>query len=156
MKRSAGVLVYRLRGGMPEVLLVHPGGPFWRNKDRGCWSIPKGELSGEETAEAAAIREFAEETGFHLEGALSPLGEAIQPGGKMVIAFALAGDLDAALIKSEPFETEWPPGSGKLARFPEVDRAQWFTFDVAREKILKGQAVFLDRLEAMLEASRKD
>jgi predicted NUDIX family NTP pyrophosphohydrolase len=150
MKRSAGILMYRLAGREPMVLLVHPGGPFWIKKDRNCWSIPKGEFSEDETADAAAIREFEEETGFRPEGELVPLGDAVQPGGKRVTAFAMAGDLDAARIESEPFEMEWPPKSGRLARFPEVDRGEWFTLDAARDKIVKGQIVFLDRLEKML------
>lgn len=129
------------------VLLVHPGGPFWRNKDANSWSIPKGEFGDEETAEAAASREFEEETGFRPTGALLPLGETIQAGGKRVTAFAMAGDIDTAHIKSVPCEVEWPLHSGKLISVPEVDRAEWFTIDGAREKIVKAQSVFLDRLE---------
>lgn len=142
--------MYRLSGRAPMVLLVHPGGPFWRNKDRNSWSIPKGEYSKDETAEAAALREFEEEIGVRPEGALFPLGEAVQPSGKRITAFALAGDLDTSRIKSAPFEMEWPPKSGRIASFPEVDRAEWFMLEAAREKILKGQEVFLDRLEEML------
>lgn len=156
MKRSAGILMYRLLGDEPMVLLVHPGGPFWRNKDRNCWSIPKGEFGEDETAEAAALREFEEETGFRPEGKLVWLGEAVQPSGKKITAFALAGDLDTSRIKSETFEIEWPPKSGQLTRFPEVDRAEWFALDAARDKIVKGQSIFLDRLEEMLrEMPRK-
>ncbi len=150
MKRSAGILMYRFSGGKLQVLLVHPGGPFWRNKDRGCWSIPKGEPDEGEAAEAAARREFKEETGFFPQGKLVPLGEAIQPGGKRVTAFALEGDLDAAAITSETCEIEWPPKSGRKITIPEADRAELFTLAAARDKILQGQAVFLDRLEEML------
>jgi predicted NUDIX family NTP pyrophosphohydrolase len=152
MKRSAGILMYRFLGCQPMVLLVHPGGPFWRNKDLVSWSIPKGEFSADETAEAAAIREFEEETGFRPEGELVPLGDAVQPGGKRVTAFAMVGSLNASSIKSEAFEMEWPPNSGQIASFPEVDRAEWFTLDVARDKIVNGQRIFLDRLEEILRA----
>jgi len=150
MKRSAGILMYRHSGRRPMVLLVHPGGPFWRNKDRNSWFIPKGEFGDDETAEAAAVREFEEETGFRPAGALLPLGEAIQAGGKRVTAFAMAGDLDASRIESVSCEIEWPPKSGRLIRVAEVDRAEWFTLDDARDKIIKGQSVFLDRLEQIL------
>jgi predicted NUDIX family NTP pyrophosphohydrolase len=150
VKRSAGILMFRLSGRKPMVLLVHPGGPFWRNKDRSSWSIPKGEFGDDETAEAAAVREFEEETGFHPSGALLPLGEAIQAGGKRVVAFAMAGDLDATRAESVSCEVEWPPNSGRLIRVPEVDRAAWFTLEEARNKIIKAQSVFLDRLEQIL------
>jgi predicted NUDIX family NTP pyrophosphohydrolase len=150
VERSAGILMYRLSGREPMVLLVHPGGPFWRNKDRNSWSIPKGEYGNDETAEKTAAREFEEETGVRPAAALLPLGDAAQAGGKKVTAFAVAGDLDARRIESVSFEMEWPPNSGRLARFPEVDRAEWFTLDSAREKIVKGQSVFLDRLEQIL------
>ena len=153
MRRSAGIVMYRFADGEPMVLLVHPGGPFWRNKDLSAWSIPKGEYGDAETAEAAAVREFEEEIGVHPIGALLPLGEAVQSGGKRVTAFALAGDLDPTRIESACFEIEWPPKSGQRARFPEVDRAQWFTLDVARGKIVKGQAIFLDRLKQILRSS---
>jgi predicted NUDIX family NTP pyrophosphohydrolase len=150
MKRSAGILMYRLIGRKPMVLLVHPGGPFWRNKDSHSWSIPKGEFGDDEPAEAAAIREFEEETGFRPAGVLLPLGEVLQAGGKRVLAFAITGDLDAAQIRSVTCEVEWPPKSGRLIRVPEVDRAAWFTLDEARAKIIKGQSIFLDRLEQLL------
>ena len=150
MKHSAGILMFRLSECRPMVLLVHPGGPFWRNKDRNSWSIPKGEFGDDETAEAAAVREFEEETGFRPAGALVPLGEAIQAGGKRVTAFAMAGDLDTTRIESVSCEVEWPPKSGRLVRVPEVDRAAWFALDDARDKIIKGQSVFLDRLEQIL------
>ena len=142
VRRSAGILMFRYSGRKPMVLLVHPGGPFWRNKDRNSWSIPKGEFGDDETAEAAAVREFEEETGFRPAGALLPLGEAIQAGGKRVTAFAMAGDLDATRVESVSCEIEWPPKSGRLIRVAEVDRAEWFTLDDARDKIIKDKASF--------------
>ena len=141
---SAGILLHRKDG--TEVLLVHPGGPFWARKDAGAWSIPKGEYSEGEDPEAAARREFAEELGVALEGELQPLGEAIQPSRKRVVAYAAEGDLDVAAIRSSSFEIEWPPKSGRKQSFPEVDRAGWFTLEDAREKLLPGQRIFLDRL----------
>jgi predicted NUDIX family NTP pyrophosphohydrolase len=146
VKASAGLLRFRRRAGRLEVLLVHPGGPFWARKDAGAWSIPKGEIEPGEAPEAVARREFAEETGFAAEGQLLPLGEIVQRGGKRVTAFALEGDLDPAAIVSNTFEMEWPPRSGRRASFPEVDRAEWFELDVARRKILPAQAELLDRL----------
>jgi len=133
-----------------EVLLVHPGGPFWRNKDGGAWSIPKGEYAATEDPLGAAKREFEEETGTRPEGEFIALGDRRQPGGKIVRAWALAGDLDPTRIRSNSFSLEWPPKSGKMREFPEVDRAEWFSIDAAREKILKGQAGFLDQLAALL------
>jgi predicted NUDIX family NTP pyrophosphohydrolase len=150
VKRSAGILMYRLAGAEPMVLLVHPGGPFWRNKDRHSWSIPKGEFGNDETAEAAAIREFEEETGYRPAGVLVSLGEAAQAGGKRVTAFATEGDLDATRISSVTCEVEWPPKSGRLIPVPEVDRAAWFSLGDASAKIIKGQRVFLDRLQQLL------
>jgi len=135
-----------LRRDDGRVLLVHPGGPFWASKDAGAWSIPKGEYSDGEDPEAAARREFEEELGVPLEGELQPLGEAVQPSRKRVIAFATERDLDVAAIRSNSFELEWPPKSGRKQSFPEVDRAGWFTLEEAREKLLSGQRVFLDRL----------
>jgi predicted NUDIX family NTP pyrophosphohydrolase len=145
-KRSAGILMYRRRGAEPEVLLVHPGGPFWKNKDLGAWSIPKGEYSESEDPLAAAKREFEEETGLTPQGECFPLGELVQGGRKIVTAFAFEGDFDPATLRSNTFELEWPPRSGRKAAFPEVDRAQWFTPADARRKILKGQAEFITRL----------
>jgi predicted NUDIX family NTP pyrophosphohydrolase len=134
------------------VLLVHPGGPFWRNKDAGAWSIAKGEIGAEEAAHEAALREFREETGVALaRDGLAPLGEVRQKGGKTVLAFAQERDLDAAAIVSNTFELEWPPRSGRRQAFPEIDRAQWFDLDAARAKINPAQAVFLDRLAAQAE-----
>jgi predicted NUDIX family NTP pyrophosphohydrolase len=150
MATSAGILLYRLRDGILEVLLVHPGGPFWARKDRGAWSIPKGGLAAGETPEAAARREFTEETGFPAEGPLTPLGSIRQRGGKIVHAWALAGDCDPAALSSVTFEHEWPPRSGKLQQFPEVDRAAWFGMAEAKQKILESQAELLERLEAAL------
>ena len=147
---SAGVLLYRRRGGVVEVFLVHPGGPFWAQKDRAAWSIPKGEIDPGEDLLAAARREVLEETGLVVEGELKPLAPLRQPGGKVVHAFALEGDADPEVVRSNPFEMEWPPRSGKLQAFPEVDRAAWLALDVAREKIHKGQVGLLDQLEAML------
>jgi len=145
-KRSAGVLLFRRAGGDIEVLLAHPGGPFWRNKDDGAWSIPKGEYADNEDPLAAAKREFAEEIGLTPSGDFIPLGEIRQPGGKVVTAWAAEGDLDTTRVRSNTFSMPWPPRSGKLQEFPEVDRAEWFLLAAARRKILKGQAEFLDRL----------
>jgi predicted NUDIX family NTP pyrophosphohydrolase len=148
-RRSAGILLYRGEGAGLELLLVHPGGPFWAKKDEGAWSIPKGEYDDDEDPLAMAIREFQEELGgrpFAGPTKLLNLGETVQPGGKRVMAFAVAGDFDPATIISNQFELEWPPNSGRLQSFPEVDRAEWFALPEAREKILPGQAPFLDRL----------
>ena len=148
-KRSSGILLHRGAGAALEVLLVHPGGPFWAKKDAGAWSIPKGEHDAEEEALAAALREFAEETGSTPDvGELEDLGTVRQKSGKVVQAWALAGDLDADAIRSNTFTMEWPPRSGRQAEFPEVDRAAWFSLDEARERILPAQAAFLDRLRA--------
>ena len=146
-KRSAGILLHRRRDGEHEVLLVHPGGPFWAKKDAGAWSIPKGEYEDGEDARACALREFAEELGSPPpDGELVDLGEIRQRGGKVVTAWALAGDADADAISSNTFTMEWPPRSGSMREFPEVDRAAWFTLDEARERINPAQAEFLDRL----------
>ena len=148
---SAGILMYRRRGTGLEVLLVHPGGPYWRAKDEGAWSIPKGEIDGEEDASAVARREFAEETGVALAGQpLEPLGEIRQRAGKRVIAFAVEGDLDVHALRSNTFEIEWPPRSGRMQTFPEVDRAEWFDLAAARAKILEGQRPLLDRLAELV------
>jgi predicted NUDIX family NTP pyrophosphohydrolase len=150
-KRSAGILLHRTANGGTEVLLVHPGGPFWAKKDLGAWSIPKGELDDDEDPRACALREFAEETGTRLpDGALDDLGSVKLKGGKLVLAFAAAGDLDPAGIRSNTFELEWPPRSGRWQAFPEIDRAGWFGLDEAREKLNAAQAEFVDRLEALL------
>lgn len=143
---TAGILLYRRRGGVLEVLLVHPGGPFWARKDLGAWSIPKGLCDPGEDPLAAARREFEEETGCAVDGECIPLGELRQPSGKIVHAWAVEGDLDAGRIRSNTFAMEWPRGSGAMREFPEVDRAEWFDLDAARARIIKGQAPFLDRL----------
>jgi len=141
--------MYRGTRQTPEVLLVHPGGPFWRNRDDGAWSIPKGEIETGEDPEGVARREFMEELGSALDGPLQPLGEIRQGGGKRVHAFAIKGDLDVTTVASNTFETEWPPKSGRTQTFPEVDRAEWFTLPAARKKILEGQLPLLDRLEEL-------
>ena len=132
-----------------RVLLVHPGGPFWSKRDLGAWSIPKGEYADDEQPEAAARREFAEELGVELRQALRPLGEVSQKGGKLVVAFAVEGDFDVAALRSNTFEMEWPPRSGRRQAFPEIDRAEWFALRVAQQKIIAGQLPLLDRLEAI-------
>lgn len=148
--RSAGILLWRRAAGATEVLLVHPGGPFWAKKDFGAWSIPKGEFAEGEDPEAAARREFFEELGAEVSGPLTPLGEIRQAGGKRVLGFAAEGDFDCAALKSNSFELEWPPRSGRRTSFPEVDRAEWFSLDAAREKILAGQLPLLDRLAELV------
>jgi predicted NUDIX family NTP pyrophosphohydrolase len=149
-KESAGLLPYRFRNGVIEVFLVHPGGPFWAKKDTGAWSIAKGEPEPGEEPLAAAIREFAEETATRLEGDFIALPPCRQAGGKLVRAWAIAAAIDPATVKSNEFETEWPPHSGKRQRFPEVDRADWFALEEARTRINKAQSALLDALAAML------
>jgi predicted NUDIX family NTP pyrophosphohydrolase len=151
-KQSAGLLLFRENGGQLEVLLVHPGGPFWAKKDDGAWSIPKGEFTAEENPLAAARREFEEELGVGIDGDFIPLGTVKQSGGKTVHAWAVRGDFDPAQVKSSPFSMEWPPRSGRQREFPEVDKAEWFPVEVARTKILKGQSGLIDRL---LEQDRR-
>jgi predicted NUDIX family NTP pyrophosphohydrolase len=146
---SAGLLLFRRRGGL-EVLLAHPGGPYWQNKDEGAWTVPKGEIEAGEVELAAARREFAEETGYLPQGGVLSLGSARQPGGKLVHVWALADDWDPAQLRSNTFSMEWPPKSGRSQVFPEIDRVGWFALDEARRKILEGQVVFLDRLKAAL------
>jgi predicted NUDIX family NTP pyrophosphohydrolase len=148
--KSAGILVYRIRAEGIEVLLVHPGGPFWARRDAGAWSIPKGEYFDVENAEDAARREFQEETGWTIDGGLKPLGEVRQKAGKIVTAFATEGDVDVAGLNSNRFEMEWPPKSGRIASFPEVDRAGWFTLAEAHEKMIDGQRPLLDRLARLI------
>jgi predicted NUDIX family NTP pyrophosphohydrolase len=147
-KTSAGILLHRERDGAREVLLVHPGGPFWARKDAGAWSIPKGEYGEGEDPRACALREFEEELGSALpaDAELTGLGTVRQSGGKLITAYAAAGDLDAAAITSNTFTIEWPPRSGRAQEFPEVDRAEWFPLAAAREKINPAQAELLDRL----------
>jgi predicted NUDIX family NTP pyrophosphohydrolase len=146
-RRSAGILLFRGSAPELEVLLVHPGGPLWARRDAGAWSIPKGEYEEDEEPAAAALREFTEELGSPPpEGELIDLGEVRQRSGKLVRAWALPGDLDASAIRSNTFALEWPPRSGRIGEFPEVDRAEWFTLDAARERINPGQVPLLDRL----------
>jgi len=142
---SSGILLWK-RDKTLRVLLVHPGGPFWAKKDAGAWSIPKGECEGGEDVLAVAKREFAEELGRKPRGQCVPLGAVRQKGGKTVTAFALEGDFDVGKLKSNRFAIEWPPRSGKTRAFPEVDRAQWFTVRMARQKINPAQAELIDRL----------
>jgi predicted NUDIX family NTP pyrophosphohydrolase len=144
--------MYRHRDGRLEVLLAHPGGPFWARKDAGVWSIPKGECGPDEDVLVAAKREFLEELGVSAEGQCLPLGEVTQKSGKIVTAFALAGEFDAASIVPGLFEMEWPPKSGRRQSFPEVDRVAWFGVAEAREKIVPAQAVLIDRLLALVPA----
>jgi predicted NUDIX family NTP pyrophosphohydrolase len=146
-KLSAGILLYRKRDAGIEVFIVHPGGPFWTKKDDGAWSIPKGEYIDGENPLSVAKREFAEETGSELSGAVVELPPAKQPGGKIIRAWAVEGDLDAASVRSNSFSMEWPPKSGRMQTFPEVDRALWCEIALARQKLLPGQRVFLDELE---------
>lgn len=149
--RSAGILAYRVRSDL-EVLLVHPGGPFWRNKDLGAWSIPKGEYGDEQDAEEAARREFAEELGLELVGPLIALGQ-VKQRGKIVTAFAVELDIDTRNVCSNTFEIEWPPRSGKRQAFPEIDRAAFFTLDEAKRKINEGQRPLLERLARLVGSS---
>lgn len=149
-KLSAGILMFRTRDAGLQVFLVHPGGPFWRNKDAGAWSIPKGEYTEGEDPLDAAKREFREETGFDAQGEFLPLGQIKQPSSKMITAFAVEGDCSPAAIRSNTFSIEWPPKSRRQQEFPEVDRAEWFSLEEARERIVKGQAGFLDRLVAKI------
>jgi len=151
-KQSAGLLMYRRRGGAVEVFLVHPGGPFWAKKDAAAWSIPKGEFADDEDPLAAAQREFAEETGLTPSGPFTALTPIKQTGGKTVQAWAVEGDCDPASVRSNTFTMEWPPRSGRRQEFPEVDRAEWFTLDVARNKIHKDQVALLEELERLLSS----
>ena len=144
---SAGVLLYRTRDGVVEVLIAHPGGPFWARKDDGAWSIPKGEYTDGEDPWVAAQREFVEELGLPVPaGPRVDFGALKQPSSKVVTAFAVEGDLDVTDARSNTFQMEWPRGSGKMREFPEIDRVGWFAVAQARTKLLKGQRAFLDRL----------
>jgi predicted NUDIX family NTP pyrophosphohydrolase len=151
--KSAGILLHRRRGGALEVLLAHPGGPFWARRDDGAWTIPKGLVEAGETPEAAARREFREELGAEPTGTLVLLGGIRQRGGKHVEAFALEGDFDIAALRSNTFELEWPPRSGRRQTFAEVDRVAWMDLATARIKILDAQRALLDRLEDALAGS---
>lgn len=149
-KLSAGILLYRRHGEEVEVFLVHPGGPEWARKDDGAWSIPKGLCEVDENPLTAAKREFQEETGFDVDGSFRALTPLRQPGGKVVSAWAVEGDVDAAAVRSNSFTMEWPPRSGQTREFPEVDRAAWFDLHTARAKLLPGQRGFLDQLQRLL------
>jgi predicted NUDIX family NTP pyrophosphohydrolase len=146
-RQSAGILLYRKLNNVLQVFLVHPGGPFWKNKDDGAWSIPKGEYESDEDPLAAAKREFYEETGQYIDGEFKALKPIKQKSGKIVQAYLVEGDIDTDNIKSNLFEIEWPPKSGKMQSFPEVDRAGWFTVDEAKVKINAGQAGLMEELE---------
>ena len=152
MKTSAGLLLYRRRDHV-EVFLVHPGGPLWARKDAGAWSLPKGEFDAGEDPLEAAKREFLEETGSTVDGEFVALSPVVQRSGKTVFAWAIEADFDASQLKSNTFSMEWPPKSGKIREFPEVDRAAWFDIPEARSRILPGQVNFLDQLEQLLKAS---
>lgn len=149
-KRSAGLLMYRRRDNI-EILLVHPGGPFWAGKDDGAWSLPKGLVNPGEDELLAAIREFEEETGFPAEGEFIALSPLRQPSGKVVLAWAFEGDCDAVHMKSNLFTMEWPPRSGKMVEFPEADRAGWFDLESAKAKIIKGQRGFIEEFERIIK-----
>lgn len=151
MKRSAGLLMFRRDAtGDLQVLLAHPGGPFWRRKDDGAWTIPKGEYAAPETALDAARREFAEETGFPVTAPLLPLGDVVQKSGKRVSAWAFAGECEPDQLRCNTFEMEWPPGSGQRQHYPEIDRVAWFALDEARRKLMPAQCELLTRLQQVL------
>jgi len=152
-KKSAGILLYRFTSGVLQLLLVHPGGPFWKNKDSGAWSVPKGEFTDEEPL-AAAIREFKEETGMDIDGKFISLSPVTQKSGKLIFAFALEHDIDPEKIKSNSFELEWPPHSGKKNQFPEIDKAAWFFPDEAREKINSAQVALVEELIGLIGLKR--
>lgn len=154
MKRSAGILLYRSRPQF-EVLLVHPGGPYWKHRDLGAWSIPKGEYEQDEDPRTAARREFAEELGSEPPAALHNLGAVRYKSGKEVICFAAHGSLDVTTVVSNTIPIEWPPKSGIIIRIPEVDRAEWFNLEVARSKLIPAQAPFIDQLQGRFSAERK-
>jgi len=151
VKKSAGILLYRLLKNKPEFFLVHPGGPFWTNKDAGAWTIPKGEYDINEEPLAAAIREFSEETGHIISGNFISLTPIIQKAGKQVDAWALEGDIDTTNIRSNSFNIEWPPKSGNWKSYPEIDRAEWFDIKTAKEKINPAQVAFLEELIMKLD-----
>jgi predicted NUDIX family NTP pyrophosphohydrolase len=153
-KQSAGLLVYRIRGGALEVFLAHPGGPFWVRRDQGAWTIPKGLCEPGEDLLATAKREFAEETGVHVDGAFRDLGEFKQPGGKRIRVWAIERDVDPDRLVSNTFDLEWPPWSGVRRQFPEIDRAAWFGVEEALAKILKGQRPAIERLRELLPEGR--
>ena len=151
IKHSAGILLYRFSGEELDVLLVHPGGPFFRNKDKGWWTVPKGEIMPGEEPLSAALREFKEETGYSPEGEFISLESVVQKGGKIVHCWAVKGDLDASQITCNNFTIEWPPKSGKMVDFPEVDQARWFSFSEAVSFINERQRAFLQELKMLLK-----
>lgn len=153
-KKSAGILLYRFSDNIPEVFLVHPGGPFWKKKDTGAWSIPKGEFSEQEDPLGAAKREFLEETGTSVNGDFIPLKPVKLKSGKMVYAWAVKGDPGITIIKSNFFEIEWPPRSGKKVQFPEIDKGEWFDLVMARQKMNPSQAGFIDELETIIKEGK--
>ena len=156
--RSAGLMIYRWSAGEPQILLVHPGGPFWARKDEAAWSIPKGLVDGGEDEFSAALRETQEEIGIVIQGAFSPLGEFRQPGGKIIAVWSVKADPSMTVdrIKSNEFEMEWPPGSGRRQTYPEVDRAAWFTIAQAAIKMHKGQRPMLTALKAQIDAEEPE
>jgi predicted NUDIX family NTP pyrophosphohydrolase len=154
--RSAGLLMFRRRGGATEVLLAHPGGPFWTRRDEASWTLPKGEIGPQEDPLAAARREFEEETGFTSAPPFHPLGELRQKSGKRISAWAFEGDADPEQLVSNPFEMEWPPRSGRMRWFPEVDRVEWFGLEEARRKLIVGQVPFIAALEQWLAAQEAE
>ena len=152
-KLSAGILMFRKRESSLQLFLVHPGGPFWRNKDAGAWSIPKGEYEEGKDPLDAAKREFHEETGIDADGEFLPLGEIKQSSGKVITAWALEGDCEPSAVRSNTFSMEWPPKSGRQQEFPEVDRADWFSVTEAKKRIVQGQIGFIDRVVALTSAN---
>jgi predicted NUDIX family NTP pyrophosphohydrolase len=150
-KKSAGIILYRFRKKLPEFFLIHPGGPFWKNKDIGAWSIPKGEFEDNEDPLTAAKREFEEETSQSVDGKFIPLTPVKQKSGKLILAWAVEGDIDPGTIKSNLFEMEWPPRSGKKQEFPEIDKGEWFTEATAKEKINPAQAALIEELITKLK-----
>ncbi len=154
MKKSAGILLYRIKNSGFEVFLVHPGGPFWAKKDMNAWTVPKGEFTDEEDPLVAAKREFEEETGKSVKGDFLELKPVIQKGGKQVFCYACKGDIDPGAIKSNTFEMEWPPRSGKMQSFPEIDRGQWFDSAEAKIRIIESQSAFVDELEKLIEDTK--
>jgi predicted NUDIX family NTP pyrophosphohydrolase len=150
-KKSAGILVYHKNSEKYEVLLVHPGGPFWAKKDLNSWSLPKGEFEDEEDPFSAAKREFEEETGFPIKGEFIDLNPVKQPSGKIIYSWAVKGEIDANNVKSNLFKMEWPPRSGAIKEFPEIDRAEWFDLETAEQKIISGQIPIIENLKKILE-----
>lgn len=153
MKQSAGILLYKIDAGEIFVFLAHPGGPYWKNKDSGAWTIPKGELNENEDPLKAAIREFEEETGIKLSGTFMPLNSVKLKSGKLIHAWALERDLDALVIKSNEVEIEWPPKTGKKIMIPEIDKAEWFSVDIALQKVNPAQADLISQLMIVIHNS---